>query len=122
MLLLPTIVVKKSPVHGKGLFTTRNITKGHLLWVYGACDRKILPGRATNSQLHFGYVSSTDGMLVICGDISRWWNFGTPPNCKELNMYANGEKVVVASRNIMEGEELLISVNSDMDARRKLMV
>ncbi len=122
MLLLQTVVVKKSPVHGKGLFTTRDIPKGDIIWAYGAGDRKMLASRATAKQRHFGYISSTDGMMVICGDISQWWNFGFPPNCKELNLYANGEKVVATTRKVMAGEELLISVDSDLDATRKLML
>jgi SET domain-containing protein len=74
-------------------------------------------------MLHFGYISPKDGKLIICGDDSRWWNFGFPPNCVErFNPLINGEGVVYASRRIKKGEELLISVDTDMDATRKLML
>lgn len=122
MMLLSTVRVKKSPIHGKGLFATRDIPEGDIIWAYMAGDRKILAARATPRQLHHGYISTTDGMLVICGDIAKWWNFGFPPNCKESGQYANGERVVVTTRKILAGEELLISVESDRDARRKLML
>jgi hypothetical protein len=77
---------------------------------------------ATLKELHYGYISPVDGTLIICGDQSRFWNFGFPPNCAEVDEWRNGERVVVATRDILPWEELLISVDTDLDAKRKMML
>lgn len=121
MLLIGQVEVKPSTVHGMGLFAGRPIPAGTWLWAMWEYDRKIPVWAATDEQLHYGYVSNRDGRLVICGDHSKWWNFGTPANCIESPELVNGEPVIVASRDIPAGEELLISLESDADATRKLL-
>lgn len=122
MLLLPRIEVRPSKVHGMGLFTAIPVPRGAWLWAMGVYDRKIPVWAASDQQMHYGYVSNRDGQLVICGDHSKWWNFGTPANCIESAQLVNGEPVIVAARDILAGEELLISLESDADATRKLLL
>lgn len=122
-MLLIKARVSKSPIHGNGLFTDEDIPEGTHVYCYEPnIDIKRPVEGASLEQLHFGYISPEDGSLVICGDDSRWWNFGFPPNCEEVDIWMNGERVVVANRLIKAGEELLISVETDLDASRKLML
>jgi SET domain-containing protein len=121
--LLVKAKVSKSPIHGNGLFAEKDIPRGTPVYCYDpSIDVKKPVEGASLQELHFGYISPEDGLLVICGDDSRWWNFGFPPNCEEREEWRNGERVVVATRDIREGEELLISVDTDRDASRKLML
>jgi hypothetical protein len=123
MLVLKQIEVRPSGVHGMGLFATQDIPAGQWLYAFNPdIDRKIEVAEATAEELHFGYVSTTDGKLVICGDDARWWNFGLRPNCGEIDVWVNGERVVASNALILAGNELLIDMVSDLDATRKLML
>lgn len=123
-MLLANCKVLPSLIHGRGLFAVSDIPRGTWLYVYAPrTDRKRNVKGATKKQLHFGYISPRDGKLVICGDRAKWWNFGFPPNSAEVSsLRVNGEGIVVATRDIKAGEELLISVDTDLDSKRKLML
>lgn len=123
-MLLRAYEVRKSPVHGHGIFTLERIPKGRPVYLFDPnVDTKIREGIPSPDVLHFGYISPTDGSFIVCGDDARWWNFGFPANCTEaFNPMINGEGVVYANRPILAGEELLISAETDLDAKRKLVI
>lgn len=119
------IGVRFSDVHGLGIFALKPIRAGTLLWRFQAPDDyRIALNVASDEQKHFGYVNPRrPNELVVCGRHARYWNFppaGTPANSIEGAVDASGEATIVAARDIIAGEELLIETASDADAARKL--
>lgn len=125
-MLLIKAYVGKSKVHGNGLFATEDIAEGTELYCFDpSIDRKVDVADAKGDDLHFGYISPVDGKLIICGDDARWWNFGwpMPPNCVESHAnLRHGEGVLYSCSHIRAGDELLVSMETDLDAQRKLML
>ena len=110
--------VRLSKKHGKGLFTVQDVQAGDVLyWFKEGFDSHVDMGAASAEQIHFGYACRTrPGRLSICGDIARWWNFADSEeetNAVESSIIYNEEPLIVASRDIQKGEELLISPSSD---------
>lgn len=119
------IAVRASGIHGLGIFTTRPIAAGTVLWRFQSPDDyRVDLYTASDEQLHYGYVNPRRPHdLVICGGKARYWNFPRPgqaANCIEAAVDSSGEAVIVAARDIAAGEELLIDQASDADAGRKL--
>lgn len=95
------------------------------MWRYGEGDSRIAVEESFPIDYHYGYVNPDNlGYVVKCGDISRFWNFGLEgaANCAPAPHKTEGEYDIVATRDIRVGEELLISLESDGDAARKLVV
>jgi SET domain-containing protein len=127
-LQVPTYI-GPSIIHGTGLFTTENLKKGTVLWLYESnkeSRKRIseLSPLELSSTLHYGYINPLQPeYIVICGDNACYWNFppeGTPANAVPSTELEQGEAVIVASRDIKAGEELLIDARSDLDYKRKL--
>lgn len=122
--MLVQTVTKDSRIHGKGLFAAIPIPLGSVLWRFMPPDRRILLAHATFEQKHYGYVNpDKPNWLVICGDHACFWNFGLngEANCGPSSLLLDeGENAIIALRDIAVGEELLITVDSDADACRKL--
>lgn len=117
--------IDESPVHGRGIYAAEPIGKGELVWRFGGADYRITRETASLNDLHYGYVNPDKPDFVVkCGDEARFWNFGMPGarNCHASTHKTGGEYDIVASRDIRRGEELLICLNSDADAARKLML
>jgi SET domain-containing protein len=111
-------VVGPSEKHGMGLFAAEDVQAGDVLyWFKEGFDSHIDMGAATPEQIHFGYACQTrPGRLSICGDRAKWWNFADSEeetNSVESPIVHNGEPLIVASRDIRKGEELLIEPSSD---------
>jgi SET domain-containing protein len=122
-MILVDVEVKESPIHGKGLFSKSKIVKGSKLWEFAPPDFRIPLKSASEKDLHFGYINPDNpDFVVVCADHSKYWNFGLDgSNCGPSQKKHLGEYVIVALEDIKAGAELLISVNSDRDASRKLM-
>lgn len=132
MLKVP-VNIQQSPIHGLGIFTPFVIFKDTEIYRFVpqkkaktpiACDFKIPLDATDDEEKHFGYICPrTPDMLSICGDEARYWNFpifGTSPNCVPKSFDAIGEDIIIATRDIEAGEELLIDMATDLDAARKL--
>lgn len=118
-----------SAVHGTGLFSRHSVAAGAVLWLYEpGLDRRVrlasLPPSRRERWLHFGYVNpQRPDWLVVCGDQSCYWNFPSPgqsANAHPSDRWVEQEAVIVASRAIAAGEELLIHPSSDADYFRKM--
>jgi hypothetical protein len=115
--------------HGTGLFTPITLQPGAVLWCFNPAIDQRLPLRNLDpcqlaELLHFGYVNPEQlAFVVVCGDQARFWNFplpGEPANARPSDQIKGGEAVIVASRMIAAGEELLIHPSSDADYFRKM--
>jgi len=121
-MLLIDVAVRRSPIHGLGLFALNDIPKGTELWAFLPPDSRIPISEADSNDLHFGYINPENPDFVVkCGDLSRFWNFGIHyANCGPSEHRRLGECVIIALVDIGTGDELLISTESDFDSNRKL--
>lgn len=121
-MLKVAVNILTSSIHGRGVFAATAISKGTVVWKFEWPDSKKLFVLATDAEKHFGYVNPANPeWLVVCGDESCFWNFSKSPNCEmEVAPTKHFESSLVASRDILEGEELTIGTNTDLDSFRKL--
>jgi hypothetical protein len=129
MMMIP-VEVKKSEIHGLGIFALEPIRKGQVLWEFTpGLDRSVSDYAvelAEPRKRHFimerGYLNSANKHWVMCMDEAQFWNFpleGVPANCL-LGGKQDGENLIIAGRDIAAGEELTICPESDGDYKRKM--
>jgi SET domain-containing protein len=108
MLLIRT-KVKKSKIHGLGLFAAQFVSKGTKTWklkpkidlVITASEYKKLPKPFRKNIDHHIYQCKFTRKWIFCTDDARFMNHSTKPNIKTVRgMYD------VALRDIKKGEEL----------------
>lgn len=102
------IEVRKSPIHGNGVFTTEHIHRGQL--VYNSEPGELvtisqeeliaLPAANQLEVRHFGYLDKHDKRWRLATDNIRFCNHSTDGN---LTAKAG---VLIAKRDIIIGEEL----------------
>lgn len=129
MMMVP-VEIKKSEIHGMGIFAIAPIHKGQVLWMYSpAVDRefpeyaiKFAEPRTQTFIMERGYLNAEKHRWILPVDEGQFWNF--PKRNEEANTVMgsdlDGEKVVTASRDIEVGEELLVPPESDADYIRKM--
>jgi SET domain-containing protein len=104
--------VRKSPVHGNGVFALRPIAAGERIIEYRgeridwdqATQRAAARGGPVN---HTFYFSLADGRVIDGGkrgNDARWINHACEPNCEAYE--DDGRVYIHALRDIDEGEEL----------------
>lgn len=100
--------LRKSKIHGMGVFAAQNIRKGAVIWKFNPIiDKEItikqydsLPSIAKKYLDKYSYLDENK-KLVLCGDDGRFVNHSANPNCDdETGMNT------IALRNIKKGEEL----------------
>ncbi|HEX8077314.1 MAG TPA: SET domain-containing protein-lysine N-methyltransferase [Chthoniobacterales bacterium] len=108
----PPIAVRRSPIHGKGVFATGIIRKGtriieytgrHLPWD----EAMDLPPRDPDNPYHTFFFSLENWDVIdasIGGNDSRWINHSCDPNCATEE--EDDRIFVYALRNVQLGEEL----------------
>jgi len=92
---------------GLGVFATRPIPRGTIVWVLDELDQRFLPQRVR--ALPSGYARLLDryayqnarGEYVLCWDLARWVNH----SC-DANVLSTGWEIDVAVRDIAAGEEI----------------
>ena len=129
MMTIP-VTVGKSEIHGTGVFAAHDIRNGQVLWMFTpGLDRTIsdfameyAEPRVRQFIFERGYLNLDRKQWVICIDEAQFWNF--PAKGESANsMMGNeldGEKLVIAARDIKAGEELTIPPESDGDYERKV--
>jgi SET domain-containing protein len=104
--------VRKSPVHGNGVFALTDIDAGDRIIEYrgeriswdAATERAAARGGPIN---HTFYFSLADGQVIDGGkrgNDARWINHACEPNCEAFE--EDGKVYIHAMRNIAAGEEL----------------
>lgn len=113
-MLLIKATVKQSPVHGLGLFSDEAISKGTRIWKFSpGLDLEIEPvdfdkldQREKDAILFYGFHSKKTGKYHLSFDNIRFMNHATEGNVT-IDMLGEGvEYPLVATRDIMPGEEL----------------
>jgi SET domain-containing protein len=108
----PLYEVRKSPVHGNGVFALRDIAAGERIIEYRgeriswdhATERAAQQGGPVN---HTFYFSLADGNVIDGGrrgNDARWINHACEPNCEAYE--EDGRVYIHALRDIEQGEEL----------------
>ena len=115
----PRIIVRNSPIHGRGVFANRGIPAGTEIITYKG--RLLTHDEADarfggNSEEGHTYLFTLNEHYVIDGDdqgnSARWINHSCSPNCRAVTIeHDSGEperdRIVIESlRDIAKGEEL----------------
>jgi uncharacterized protein len=129
MMMIP-VEVRKSEIHGSGIFALQSIHKGQVLWQFTpGLDNNVsryateyAEPRTRDFIKERGYLNAKHAHWVVCVDEAMFWNFpkrGEDPNCI-LGGEQDGEHMILAARDIAPGEELTITPESDGDYQRKM--
>src|SRR3954470_7917705 len=123
------IVVKKSGIHGRGVFATTTIRKGtriieykgkHRPWKEAEDD----PPRDPHDPHHTFLFSLDNGDVIdadIDGNDARWINHSCDPNCE--TMEEEGDRIFVyALRTLRPGDELFYDYKVQPGERRTRQV
>ena len=106
------IQVKKSGIHGKGVFAARDIAKGETLIEYvgeiiSAQEAEDRHPHDPSDPNHTFYFQVDDDKVIDAlhgGNSARWINHSCAPNCQPV---VEEDRVFIkAKKNIMAGEEL----------------
>jgi SET domain-containing protein len=111
------VVVKRSPVHGRGVFATKPFRKATRIIEYSG--RRILwssvPGELDDPRMY--YFGLDDGKTVIDpavgGNEAQWINHSCEPNCEVREK--RGRIFIHALRSIKPGEELFYDYHLEVD-------
>jgi uncharacterized protein len=116
------ITVRRSPIHGRGVFARVDIAAGDLILDYRGAVVP-WPQAAAHQREHAvddGHTLLFDlgnGMVIDGsrgGNSARWINHGCEPNCEALVV---GRRIeIFALRDIPEGEELLLDYQLQLDS------
>ncbi len=119
----PRFVVRRSSIHGNGVFARKPIKKGEPIIEYKglvitekAADRRY-PDHDETKPYHT-FLFLVEGAMVIDGNrdgnSARWINHGCNPNC-ESSEDEEGRVFIEAIRNIKPGDELTYDYNIVLD-------
>lgn len=119
----PKVAVRRSPIHGRGVFAVNDIAKGARIIEYtgdrishAQADR--LYGDLHDGSSHTMLFAATDKIVIDAtkrGGPARWINHSCAPNC-EANE-ENGRVFIDAIRPIKPGQELSYDYNLVLEER-----
>lgn len=126
------VEIKRSKIHGYGVFALGEIKKGEVVWSYGRLFDHVIPQhvlvrapKAEQQKLLVRGYRNPHGTeeTVMCGDEAQFMNF--PPVGGEPNVIVSGVidgfDILVAAHDIPIGEELLVEPVSDLDYTIKIL-
>lgn len=130
MLTIP-VEIKKSEIHGCGVFAVHDIRRGAVVWMFHpGLDRRVsaeavkfCEPQAKLFILQRGYVNpKAPDEIVLCMDEAQFMNFPRPdqPANLQLGGVQDGEHILIAAVDIPAGDELTVPPESDADFERKL--
>ena len=118
-------VVRRSRIHGRGVFATRTIRKGSDIIEYRG--RRIsmdeadnLPDSDPDNPFHTFLFELNDGRVIdagVRGNAARWINHSCQPNCVPYED-DDGRVFIEAKRTIRAGEELSYDYRLNVPGRR----
>jgi SET domain-containing protein len=115
------IGLRRSPIHGRGVFALKRIGKGERIIEYTGerishdeVDRRYPEDSSPHTMLF-----TVDKNIVIdatrIGNTARWINHSCNPNCESVD--EEGRIYIEAIRNIGRGEELTYDYNLVLEER-----
>lgn len=127
MMLVPTFVAA-SPIHGVGMFIVNAAHRGQTLWSFTkGFDQSyteeafdLLPHQAQDYLRRYAFLDKS-GIWIFCGDNDRFVNHSPTPSMIEDGKPHPVTMSLIASRDIMAGEELTQNyLEWDLAAKEKL--
>ena len=127
MLTVP-VEIKKSEIHGYGVFAVSDIHEGTVVWMYDRLDQRYsafalehAEKRIQNYVMQRGYINRR-AEFVLCIDEAQFLNFPRPGETANLRLggLQDDEYLLIANVDIPVGTELTVPLESDADAARKL--
>jgi SET domain-containing protein len=120
----PRTIVRKSGVHGRGVFATRPIPAGDVIFEYVGeviswTEALRRHPHDPSDPHHTFYVHVDDDHVIdgkVGGNSSRWINHSCEPNC-EADQTDDGRVFVKALRDLAPGEELCYDYGLVIDER-----
>lgn len=130
MLTIP-VEIRKSEIHGYGVFATNDIRRGDVVWMFHpGLDRRVsetavkfCEPRAKAFILQRGYINpKAPDEIVLCVDEAQFLNFPRPDQPANLCLggLQDGEHMLLAAVDIPVGDELTVPPESDADFHRKM--
>jgi hypothetical protein len=117
--------VRRSPIHGRGVFATRTIARGEDIVEYRG--RRIsmevadtMPDSDPDNPYHTFLFELNDGRVIdagVRGNAARWINHSCAPNCVPYED-DRGRVMIAARRTIRAGEELAYDYRLNVEGRR----
>jgi SET domain-containing protein len=120
----PAIIVRNSPVHGRGVFAARNIAADTFLIEYEGeriSEKKAAKrhGLDPENPFHTFFFSLESGKLIdggVDGSDARWINHACEPNCEARE--EKGRVYIYSLRDLKRGEELNYDYGLILDERQ----
>ncbi len=113
----PPIEVRRSPVHGRGVFATKRIRKKARIIEYTGKRVTWESVPDDSNDPHTFLFGLDDGVIVIDprigGNDARWINHSCDPNCEAIE--EDGRVFIYALRHIQPGEELFYDYQLEVD-------
>jgi SET domain-containing protein len=112
--------VRKSPVHGRGVFALRPLRAGEILVEYKG--KRIRWRQAVRAHLaegvsgHTFFFGLSDGKVIDGaqgGNSARWLNHACDANCEAFEV--DGRVYIEVARDVGRGEELFIDYGLQVD-------
>jgi SET domain-containing protein len=121
----PWHIVKKSTLHGTGVFAARDIPAGTRILEYGG--KRITPEEADalhpvnpDDPFHTFFFSLSSGKVIDGGNRgndARWINHSCGPNCEAQEGNGGKRVYIVALQDIPAGQELFYDYGLIMEGR-----
>jgi hypothetical protein len=124
-MMVPT-ELRESRIHGIGVFLTRSVSKGELIWrfdgridrVYSTAELEAAPPAIKDFLKTYSTLHRELGLWVLCGDNGRHFNHSEQPTTLSLGI-AFGDDI--ASADLTAGTELTSDYRTICDAMREGM-
>lgn len=116
--------LKPSAIHGLGVFLTRSVRAGDLIWrfdprvdrVYGEEELSALPLHVQHYMRTYSTWHEATGLYVLCGDNGRYFNHSDTPTTVS-NAISFGDDHAI--RDLAAGEELTSDYRTICDTVRR---
>jgi SET domain-containing protein len=114
------VIVRRSTVHGRGVFATHPLRAGERIFEYKGevttWRTAVRRYECRSEEAHTFLFGLSDGRVIDGGrggNSARWLNHACEPNCEAIEI--DGRLFVNATRDIRIGEELLIDYALEVD-------
>ncbi|MBW3002986.1 SET domain-containing protein [Candidatus Woesearchaeota archaeon] len=115
------VQVKKSEIHGKGIFATKDIKKDEVIEVCPIIilnqeDTKIIDNTSLYNY-YFGW--RNNGSAIVLG-YSSIYNHSYQPNARYNRDFINNNVIFIAIKPIRKGEEITVNYNGNPNSQEKV--
>lgn len=115
------VQVKKSEIHGKGIFATKDIKKDEVIEVCPIIilnqeDTKIIDNTSLYNY-YFGWRNNGSAIVLGYGSI---YNHSYQPNARYNRDFINNNVIFIAIKPIRKGEEITVNYNGNPNSQEKV--